>query len=74
MAQGRDLAGPVMRRATGLYSDQARRYALEELQHLAPAQLPTDHDLSIRGNPMDLENVLRQIQTDRHHLVHRRPL
>jgi hypothetical protein len=38
------------------------------------SQLPTDQDLSVRGNPMDLENSLRQVQTDRHHLSHGRPL
>ncbi len=74
MPESRELPSPVMRRATGFHPDQAWRHALEERQNLAPAQLPTDQDLSIRGNPMDLENVLDQVQTDRHDVVHQRPL
>lgn len=73
MPESRNLARPEMRRATGLYPDQARRHALKELQNLASPQLPTDQDLSIRGNSMDLENILRLVQIDRHHLSHGRP-
>lgn len=52
------------------HPDQARRHALKELQNLAPAQLPPDQDISICGNPMDLENILCQVLTVRNHLVH----
>ena len=68
---GLDLAVPdhstLSRRAATL---QAGRQPLEEFQHLAPAQLPLGHNLAAGINPVNLENVLSQIQPNRRRLAH----
>ena len=49
-----------------LHSDQAgSSKALEKLENLAAAQLPPHHNLVFRVNPVNLEHVLRQIQSNR---------
>ena len=54
-----------MGRGAGLHADEARRQRLEELQHLAAPKLLPNDDLLGRVNPMNLEHVLGDIQTDR---------
>jgi hypothetical protein len=38
---------------------------LEELPQLGTAYLPSQHDLPVHGDPVDLKHVLRDIKTDR---------
>ena len=68
MAQLRQLARPIMRRGASLHADQARRQSFEERYHLAAAKLLPDDDLLGRIDPVDLEHVLGDIQTDRGNL------
>ena len=51
MAQGTDLARPVMRRAARLDANQAGRQALEERQHLRPLQLAPQHRACLSRRP-----------------------
>src|SRR5207245_7818370 len=55
---------------TGFQPDQAGRNAAEERQHLsAPQSLPQNRPT--RGiNPVNLKNVLAQVQSDRRNLAH----
>ena len=57
-----------MRRGTGFHADQARRQRFEERQHLAAPELLPDDDLLGRVDPVNLEHVLGDIQTDRGNL------
>src|SRR5437867_1151860 len=59
-----------MPRGTGFQPDQAGRNAAEERQHLsAPQSLPQNRPT--RGiNPVNLKNVLAQVQSDRRNLAH----
>ena len=54
-----------MRRGAGLHADETRRQRLEERQHLAAPKLLPNDDLLGRVDPVDLEHVLGDIQTDR---------
>src|SRR5436309_1597704 len=70
MPKRAQLARPVMPRGTGFQPDQAGRNAAEERQHLsAPQSLPQNRPT--RGiNPVNLKNVLAQVQSDRRNLAH----
>src|SRR5215212_10778131 len=48
-----------------LHADQARPQPREEPKNLSPTQLPAHHHPACRIDPMDLENALGQVQTDR---------
>ena len=65
MAEVYQLPDPVMGRGAGLNADKTTRQLLEERQHLTAPQLPPDDDLPSAINAMNLENVLRDIQTNR---------
>src|SRR5215471_13753907 len=68
VAEPRQLTRPIMRRGTGLHADQAGRQRCKKLHHLStPKLLPDDHLLG-RVNAVNLEHVLRDIQTDRGNL------
>jgi hypothetical protein len=58
----------MVRCRTGLHADQARRQALEKWHHLAAPQLLANDDLLGRVDPVNLEHVLGDIQTDRGNL------
>src|SRR5215207_1193134 len=58
----------------GLHADQARPQPREEPKNLSPTQLPAHHHPACRIDPMDLENALRQVQTDRANFLHGRLL
>src|SRR6516164_5894261 len=60
----RQLTRPIMRRSTRLHANEARRQPCKKLQHLTAAKLSPDDDLLGRINAVDLEHVLRDIQTD----------
>jgi hypothetical protein len=57
-----------MRRSTGLHANQAGWQRFEELCHLRPTKLFSDRDVLGSVNAVDLEHVLRDIQTDRGNL------
>jgi hypothetical protein len=57
-----------MRGSTRLHPDQARRKSREKRQHLAAPKLLSHHDLLVGVDPVDLEHVLGDIQTDRGNL------
>src|SRR3954452_5117377 len=57
-----------MRRSTGLHANQAGWQRFEELRHLPPTKLFSDRDVLGRVNAVDLEHVLRDVQTDRGNL------
>ena len=62
------LACPIVRRGTGFHPNQAWRQRFEKRYHLTAAELLPDYDLLGRIDAMNLENVLRDIQTDRGNL------
>ena len=68
MAELDQLARPVMRRATRLHADQARRQLGKKWQHLRPSKRLADHNLAGRINAVDLKNVLGQVEADRGNL------
>jgi hypothetical protein len=65
-----DLARPIMRGRAGLDPDKAGRVFLEEWQNLASPELPAYGHCSIRVDAVNLENALRNIQSDRSNLFH----
>jgi hypothetical protein len=65
------LACPVVRRRTSLYANEGRLDSRKEGDYVAPAELPAHHGLSLGIDPIDVEDVLRDIETDRRYL-HRR--
>jgi hypothetical protein len=68
MAELRQFARPVVRRSTGLHANQAGRQRREELQHLTAAKLLPDDHLLGTVDPVDLEHVLGNIETNRGNL------
>jgi len=61
----------VVRRGAGLDADKTTGQLLEERQHLTAPQLPADDNVTSAINAVDLENILRDIQTNRDNFVHR---
>src|SRR3981081_2134032 len=68
-----DYPRPVVRAATGLNAHRARRKLRKELPHGAAAKLTPQHHFSRSIDCVNLEHVLRQIQTDYANLAHGRP-
>src|SRR5215475_14196167 len=58
----------MMRRGTGLYTNQAGRQRRKKLHHLCATKLLPDNDPLALVDAVDLEYVLRDIQTDRGNL------
>src|SRR5215471_21608878 len=58
----------MVRRGTGLHTDQARRQGLKKCHHLAAPELLPDNDLLVGVDAVDLKHVLGDIQTDRGNL------
>src|SRR4029453_8369138 len=74
MPERYEFPSPIMRARAGLNPDRAGRELGEELQYCtAPQLLPYD-DTAQFIYPMHLEDMLRQIQTDRANLTHGRLL
>ncbi|ANB35838.1 hypothetical protein A6024_18055 [Rhodovulum sulfidophilum] len=59
------FAAPVMGGPTRLHPDDAGRQGLEELQKLGALHRLVENDAPIRGNPVNLKDILGQIQADR---------
>ena len=68
MTEFRQFTRPIMGRCAGFHANQARRQRLEELQHLAAPKLLANDDLLGHVDPVNLEHVLGDIQTDRGNL------
>jgi hypothetical protein len=64
----REFTRPIMSRGAGLHADEAWWQRFEERQHLAAPELLPNDDLFVGVDPVDLEHVLGDIQTDRGNL------
>jgi hypothetical protein len=64
MPEALERAAPVMGARTRFHADQARRQVPEERCQLLTPELPAQHGLASRINPVHLKHVLRQINTD----------
>jgi hypothetical protein len=58
----------------GFHADQARPQPRKKRKNLSATQLPAHHHSARHINPMDLENGLRQVETDRANFLHGRLL
>jgi hypothetical protein len=56
--------------STSLHADQASRLLLEEREQVAATQLATHENTTALINTVDLENALREVDTDRSKLGH----
>ncbi len=65
MAEPDQLPPPVMGRGAGLDADKTTGQLLEKRQQLTAPQLPADDNRTRAINTVNLENVLRDIQTNR---------
>ena len=68
MAQGDKLPCPVMRRRTSLHADHTRRDPFEQHQQLVTTHLAAKHRPAFIVDAVNLENILRNIQTYRGNL------
>ena len=64
MPEGAEFAGPMVRRGARLHANEARLEAGEQFQQLAAANLAPQDGSAVIVNAMNLEDVLRDIQTD----------
>jgi hypothetical protein len=64
MAKGRQLPRPEVGGGARLHANQAGRQAPEEADEFTPAELPTDQNLSILIDAMDLEDGLGETETN----------
>src|SRR3954451_11909683 len=69
-----DLAAPIVGAATGLHGHRARRQRCQERQKLAAAQLLAKDHRARAVSPMELKDVLGEIQSKDTHFVHKRLL
>src|SRR5689334_6843097 len=69
-----DLAPPIVSAATRLQGDRAGRQRGQERKQLAPAQLLAKDHSARAVSPMELKDVLGEIEADGAHLVHGRLL
>src|SRR5512134_2852194 len=72
VSQPAELSRPVMRCRAGLHADETRRQTREKRHHLGTTQSPTDNHRAVVGNSVDLEDVLREIESNRAYLDHGR--
>ena len=64
MSHALQLAGPVVRAATGFHPHQARRKVDEELGNLRAFELLLDHCLAVIINTVNLKHLLGQVDAD----------
>lgn len=74
MPQFLKLARPVVSAPAGLHADQAPRQLLKEREQLTSTQLATHENTTVFIDTVDLENALREVDTDRSKLGHGRLL
>ena len=70
VAERLQLTRPMMRRSASLDADKARWQLLEEWQNLAALQLSANNNIALRVHPMNLEDRLGDIETDRCDRLH----
>src|SRR5262249_49128340 len=70
MAKRAQLPRPVVRRRARLQANQTWRQSTEERQNLRTPKLLAQNRRSLRINPVQLKNMLRQVQSDRSNLAH----
>jgi hypothetical protein len=68
MAESLKLSCPMMRRRTGLKADQTWLKPPEQRQKLIAPYLPAKDGLPLSIDPMNLENVLGDVEADRGNL------
>jgi hypothetical protein len=68
VAQLHQLACPVVRRRTGFEANKGGLDSRKERHYVAAAKLPAHYGLALGIDPVDVEDVLRDIETDRHYL------
>src|SRR3546814_11105449 len=71
--RSRQLPAPIVRRPASLHPDQRRRLLRKELHDLIPTQLPANHHIASRIDPVNLDNALRKIDPKPDSLSHGRP-
>ena len=59
-----------MSASASFHADQASRLLLEESEQLASTELATHKNTTVRIDTVDLENALREVDTDRSKLGH----
>ena len=64
VAKRLEFARPMVRRGAGFNTNQARGQLLEECQNVATLELPTEDDIALRIDAMNLKNGLCDIETD----------
>ena len=64
----RQLARPMMGRGTRFNANQAARHRAEKLHDLRPPKPSSQHHCSFNIDTVNLENLLRQVETDRGNL------
>jgi hypothetical protein len=64
MAKRLELARPMVRRGAGFDADQTRWQLLKERQNIPTLYLTADDHLALRIDAVDLENRLRNVETD----------
>src|SRR5215470_2299743 len=74
MAQLADLTRPVVRAGTGFHCNDAPRLCCQETEKLHASDALAKEHMPGRVRSMDLEHVLRDVQTDCANLLHRRLL
>jgi hypothetical protein len=62
---------PIMGGSACFHADKARGQFPKELHDFIPPESPSNLDFAGFINPVNLENLLRQIQPYRHHRAHR---
>ena len=67
-----EFSRPIMRGGAGFHADKTRRQPAEKPQDIAATQLLAQQHIARRINTVKLEDVLRDVQTDRGKLLHGR--
>jgi len=63
-------APPVVSASASLHADETARLLLEKREQLASTELATHENTTALINTVDLENALREVDTDRNKLRH----
>ena len=70
MPQSLKPAPPVVSASASFHADQASRLLLEKREQLASTELATHENTTALIDTVDLENALREVDTDRNKLGH----
>jgi hypothetical protein len=64
VAKRLEFARPMMRRGASFDTNQAPWQLLEECQYIATLELASKDDIALRIDAVDLENRLRDVETN----------